>query len=203
MGFPLLLNKALKWSQEAWIWGSYKLHSFEEGHVRSGQVGFSLLLNKASVGIKKRGLDARTRWTLWRHIQSGRVGFPSLLNKALKWGQAAWICGSYKLHSFEEVHVQSGQVGFPLLLNKALGGVKKRGLYARTLWRHVQSGRVGFTLLLNKALAGVKKHGFDVCRRGTLWGHVQSGRVGFPLLPNKPLPGIKNHAIDVSPRCTL
>ena len=31
MGFPLLLNKALKWGQETWIWAFYKWHSFEEG----------------------------------------------------------------------------------------------------------------------------------------------------------------------------
>ena len=61
MGFPLLLNKALKWGHGAWIWGSYKLHSFEEGHVQSGQVGFPLLLNKALAGVKKHGLDARTK----------------------------------------------------------------------------------------------------------------------------------------------
>ena len=47
VGFPLLLNKALKWGQEVWIWGFYELDSFQEGHVQSGQVGFPLLLNKA------------------------------------------------------------------------------------------------------------------------------------------------------------
>ena len=56
MGFPLLLNKALKCGRETWIWGSYKLHSFEEGHVQSGQVGFPLLLNKALAGVKRHGL---------------------------------------------------------------------------------------------------------------------------------------------------
>ena len=61
MGFPLLLNKALKCGQEAWIWGSYELHSFEEGHVHSGQVGFPLLLNKALAGVKKHGLDICTK----------------------------------------------------------------------------------------------------------------------------------------------
>ena len=47
LGFPLMLNKALKWGQKAWIWAFYKLHSFEEGHVQSEQVGFPLLLKKA------------------------------------------------------------------------------------------------------------------------------------------------------------
>ena len=126
-GLSLLLNKALKCGQEAWIWGSYKLHSFEEGHVQSGQVGFSLRLNKALVGVKKHGLDARRTWTLSGHVQSERVGFRLLLNKALKWGQGAWIWGSYKVHSFEKGHVQSWQVGLLLLLNKAMGGVKKHG----------------------------------------------------------------------------
>ena len=51
-----LLNKALKFGQEAWIWGFYELHSFEEGHVQSGQVGFPWLLNKALAGVKKHGL---------------------------------------------------------------------------------------------------------------------------------------------------
>ena len=91
MGFPLLLNKALKCGQEAWIWGSNKMHSFEEGHVQSRQVGFPLLLNEALAMVKKHGLDVCTRRTLWGHVQSARVGFPLLLNKALKWGQEAWI----------------------------------------------------------------------------------------------------------------
>ena len=47
MAFHLLLKKALKWGQEVWIWDFYKLDSFQEGHVQSGQVGFPLLLNKA------------------------------------------------------------------------------------------------------------------------------------------------------------
>ena len=47
MGFPLLLNKALKCGQETWIWAFYKWHSFEEGIFQSGQVGVPLLLNKA------------------------------------------------------------------------------------------------------------------------------------------------------------
>ena len=132
MGFPLLPNKAWKWGQEAWIWGSYELHSFEEKPVQSGQVGFPLLPNKALAGVKKHGLDVCTRWTLWGHVRSGQRGFLLLLNKALpgvknhkalKCGQEAWIWGFYNLHSFEEGLVQSGQVGFPLLLNKALAGV--------------------------------------------------------------------------------
>ena len=40
MGFPLLLNKALKWGQETWIWAFYKLHSFEEGMLRMGKWAF-------------------------------------------------------------------------------------------------------------------------------------------------------------------
>ena len=71
VGFPLLLNKALKYGQEVWTWGSYELHSFEEWHVESGQVGFPLLLNKPLAGVKKHGLDAHTRWTLRGHVQSG------------------------------------------------------------------------------------------------------------------------------------
>ena len=40
MGFRLLLNKALKWGQETWIWAFYKLHSFEEGMFRVGKWAF-------------------------------------------------------------------------------------------------------------------------------------------------------------------
>ena len=47
VGFPLLLNKALKWGQESWIRGLYKLGFVEEGHVQSGHVGFPLPMNKA------------------------------------------------------------------------------------------------------------------------------------------------------------
>ena len=79
-GLSLDVNKALKWGQEAWIWGFYKLHSFEKRHVKSGQVGFPLLLNKALAGVKKHGLDVCTRWTLWGHVQSDPVGLPLLLN---------------------------------------------------------------------------------------------------------------------------
>ena len=59
------------------------LHSFEEGHVESGQVGFPLLVNKALAGAKTDGSDVCTSWTLWWHVQSGQLGFPLLLNKAL------------------------------------------------------------------------------------------------------------------------
>ena len=47
VGFTLLLNKAFKWGQEAWIRALYKVHFVEEEHFQSGQVGFVLLLNKA------------------------------------------------------------------------------------------------------------------------------------------------------------
>ena len=40
VGFPLLLNKALKWGQETWISAFYKLHSFEEGMFRVGKWAF-------------------------------------------------------------------------------------------------------------------------------------------------------------------
>ena len=50
MSFPLLLIKALKWGQEAWIWGFYILDSFKEGHVQSVQVGFPLLPSDAWKG---------------------------------------------------------------------------------------------------------------------------------------------------------
>ena len=65
MGFQLLLNKALKWGQESWIRGLYKLDFVEEGHVQSGHVGFPLPLNKAL----KRGQEefwVCPNWTLWK-----------------------------------------------------------------------------------------------------------------------------------------
>ena len=74
MGFPLLLNKALpafknhkalKCGQEAWIWHFYKLHSFEEGPVQSGQVGFSLMLNKHCPA---------SRSMIWTFVQDGLCG---------------------------------------------------------------------------------------------------------------------------------
>ena len=40
MGFPLLLNKELKWRQETWIWAFDKLHSFEEGVFKLGTWAF-------------------------------------------------------------------------------------------------------------------------------------------------------------------
>ena len=40
VGFPLLLNKALKWGQERWIWVFYKWHSFEEGMFGVGKWAF-------------------------------------------------------------------------------------------------------------------------------------------------------------------
>ena len=62
MGFPLLLNKALTWGQEAWIGRLYKVDFVREGHVQSGQVGFPLLLNKALA--ESRSMD----WTI---VQGG------------------------------------------------------------------------------------------------------------------------------------
>ena len=47
VSFPLLLNKVVKWGQEACIRLSYQLDFVGEGHVQSGQVRFLLLLNKA------------------------------------------------------------------------------------------------------------------------------------------------------------
>ena len=40
MGFPLLLNKALKWGQIRWIWVFCKWHSFEEAMFRVGKWAF-------------------------------------------------------------------------------------------------------------------------------------------------------------------
>ena len=40
MGFPLLLNEALKWGQDTWISVGYKLHSFEEEMFRVGKWAF-------------------------------------------------------------------------------------------------------------------------------------------------------------------
>ena len=47
VGFPLLLNKALKCGQGGWIWGLYKFDLCLRGMFRGGQVGFVLLPNKA------------------------------------------------------------------------------------------------------------------------------------------------------------
>ena len=144
-GLSLAAEQSIGWSQEAWIEVCYELHSFEEGPVQSGQVGFPLLLNKALAEVKKHGLDICTSWILWGHVQSGRVGFPLLLNKALIGGKRHGldVCTRWTLWG----HVRSGQVGFPLLRNKALADVKKHGLdvcAGWTLWGHVQSGQVGF-----------------------------------------------------------
>ena len=38
--FPLLLNKALTWGQQTWIWPFYKLRSFKEGMFRVGKWAF-------------------------------------------------------------------------------------------------------------------------------------------------------------------
>ena len=40
VGSPLLLNKALKWAQEVWLWGFYNLDSLQEGHVHMGKWAF-------------------------------------------------------------------------------------------------------------------------------------------------------------------
>ena len=37
VGFPLLLNKALNWGHETWIWAFYKWHSSEKGMFRVGK----------------------------------------------------------------------------------------------------------------------------------------------------------------------
>ena len=55
MGFPLLLNKALKWGQETWIWAFYKWHSFEEGMFRVAS-GLSLAAGQ-SIEVGSRNMD--------------------------------------------------------------------------------------------------------------------------------------------------
>ena len=40
MGFHLMLNKAVKWGQEVWIWGFYKLDSSKKGMFRVGKWAF-------------------------------------------------------------------------------------------------------------------------------------------------------------------
>ena len=78
MGFPLLLNKALKWGQESWIRGLYKLDFVEEGHVQSGHVGFPLPLNK-------HGFWVRPNWTLWKKdmFRVGKLKVVSLFSCGL------------------------------------------------------------------------------------------------------------------------
>ena len=85
VGFPLLLNKALKWGQEVWIWGFYKLDCFEEEHVHSGRVVFLLLLNKALKWGQEAWIWGFSKLDSFEegHVQSGQVGFPLLPNKAL------------------------------------------------------------------------------------------------------------------------
>ena len=75
MGFPLLLNKALKWGQESWIRGLYKLDFVEEGHVKSGHVGFPLPLNKALKWGQEAWILGLSRLDFMEegHVQSGQV----------------------------------------------------------------------------------------------------------------------------------
>ena len=75
MGFPLLLNKALKWGQESWIRGLYKLDFVEEGHVQSGHVGFPLPLNKALKWGQKAWILGLSQLDFMEegHVQSGQV----------------------------------------------------------------------------------------------------------------------------------
>ena len=89
MGFPLLLNKAVTWGHEIWIWTFYKLHSFEERIVTLGNWAFSCP-GKQSIGQSQEAWIARLYKVhfirVW-HVQNGQVGFPLLLNKTLKCGQ--------------------------------------------------------------------------------------------------------------------
>ena len=75
VGFPLLLNKALKWGQESCIWGLYKLDFVEEGHVQSGHVGFPLPLNKALNWGQEAWIWGLSQLDFMEegHVQSGQV----------------------------------------------------------------------------------------------------------------------------------
>ena len=53
----LLLNKALKWGQETWIWAFYKLHSFEKG-CSEWASGLSLAAQQ-SIGCSQEGWIGR------------------------------------------------------------------------------------------------------------------------------------------------
>ena len=84
MGFPLLLNKALTWSHELWIWTFYKLHSFETG-LSHWASGLSLAVEQSI----------------------------SRSQKAMNRGQETWIWAFNKLHSFEEGVFRVGKWAFP------------------------------------------------------------------------------------------
>ena len=84
MGFSLLLNKALKWGQETWVWAFYKLHSFEEGMFRWAS-GLSLA-SEQSIGRSQEAWIGRlykVDFVREGLVQSGQEGFPLLLNKAI------------------------------------------------------------------------------------------------------------------------
>ena len=109
MRFPLLLNKALKWGQKAWIGRLYKVDFvgacsewasglFLAAEQRIGRSQESWIGRLYKVDFVREG-----------HVQSGQVGFPLLLNKALTWDQETWIWGFYYLHSFEEGMLRMGK----------------------------------------------------------------------------------------------
>ena len=92
----------------------------KEGHVRSGQVGFPLLLNKALAGVKKHGYGRLYKVDFVGACSELASGLSLAAEQSIGRSQEAWIGRFYKVDFVEEGHVQSGQVGFPLLLNKEL-----------------------------------------------------------------------------------
>ena len=114
VGFPLLLNKAVKWGQETWIWAFYKLHSFEK-RCSEWASGLSLATQQ-SLGYSQEAWIGRlykAHFIKEGHVQSAQVGFPLLLYNALTWGQQTWIWPFYKLHSFKEGMFRVGKWAFP------------------------------------------------------------------------------------------
>ena len=87
MGFPLPLNKALKWGQEAWILGLSQLDFVEEGHVQSGQVEGSFVVLLRALLLRRA-----TRQV------TGILGYPSLCVRSM--------------HAVQELGL--GMVGAPL-----------------------------------------------------------------------------------------
>ena len=77
LAFPCCSTK-IEWGQDAWIWDLCKLDFVEEGHVRSLQVGFPLLRNKAWSGVKMPWFRVCICGTLWKKgmFKAGKWVFP-------------------------------------------------------------------------------------------------------------------------------
>ena len=139
MGFPLLLNKALKWGQE----DEYRLFTsctlLKKG-CSEWASGLSLDAEQSIGWSQKAWIGSLYRVDFGGTCSEWASGTSLAAKQSIGRSKEAWIGRFYKVDFVEEGHVQSGQVGFPLLLNNAWTWGQETWIWAFYKWHSFEEG---------------------------------------------------------------